>query len=304
MVFTPKEVSRAQGSPVALYFFQYGSDDAAYAAYTDAEHEITAPGRIAGADVVYVPASIMRKNISSSGTLDKSSIEVVIPRNLSLTSRFTLFPPSVVVSCVIRQGHLGEVTGDYPAAWVGRVAAFSFQGSQAVLGLEPFSTSMRRAGLRRNYQFGCPHVLYALGTCNADPTPATIAVTITGGTGSILTLPAAWFGAIPIAKYLSGTVRWVTAEGNTEIRMILQTIADQDLLLDGPILDLVNGDSVDILLGCNRQHGVTISGVPSPDGDCFNLHKEVVTGDPNSKNFGGQPWIPLKNPVGTTSSIF
>lgn len=303
MSFAQKEESRAEGEPVALYYFRYGSGSGSFYACTDSEHEISAPGSIAGEAVEYTPTTIMRKNITASGTLDKATIEISVPRDHPITDKFRIFPPSVVVSCVIRQGHLGELSNDYPPVWVGRVVGFSFEGSVAILALEPFSTSMRRSGLRRTYQYTCPHVLYAAGTCNADESAATTAVTIDGVVGADqLTLPAAWFGAIDINKYLTGTVKWTTDEGNDEVRMILNIVGARDVTMDGPATGLTGGNSVQIALGCNRQNGVP--GVGDANGDCFNLHVETGTGDPNSKNFGGQPWIPVTNPISVSSSIY
>lgn len=292
MAFEPKEVSRAQGDPIALYFFRWGADTLSFNAYTDAEHAVTSEGELNGADVDYEPLPIMRKNISSSGTLDKSAIEIVIPRDAALNEHFRIYPPSTVVACTIRQGHYGETSGEYPVVWIGRVVGFSFQQSQAVLALEPFSTSLRRSGLRRTYQYTCPYVLFDGGTCRADKAVATSIVTISGASGNQILMPGAWFGSLSVNKYLSGTVEWINADGNIEIRMILQILSGQHLLLDGPTTGLTGGDSIDVILGCNRQDGVIQAG-----GDCFGLHKTVGTGDPNINNFGGYPWIPKMNPV-------
>ena len=292
MAFEPKELSRERGDPIALFYFRWGADVASFNAYTDGEETVTAAGSIAGVDVDYIPAPIMRKNITSSGTLDKAAIEIMVPRDLVLCDHFRIYPPSTVVSCVIRQGHFGETGGDYPVVWMGRVVGFAFQGSQATLALEPFSTSLRRSGLRRTYQYTCPYVLFDANTCRADKAVATTTVAIDGASGNQLTMPGGWFGSLSVNKYLAGTVEWINDDGNIEIRMILQILGGVNLLLDGPTTGLIGSDSVDVILGCNRQNGITAG-----DGDCFSLHKTVGTGDPNIQNFGGQPWIPKLNPI-------
>lgn len=299
MSFEPLETSRQLGSPVALYYFRYGAATASFEAYTDAEHPITAPGSVAGVDVEYTPAPITRKNITASGTLDKASIDISIPRDLPLTEQFRIYPPSVVVSCVIRQGHVGELAGDYPALWVGRVVGFSFEESGATLGLEPFSTSLRRTGLRRTWQYPCPHVLFAEGTCNADKTIATTTVTVTSVSGNLIVLPVNWYAPLDVNKYLNGTVEWTNPAGNLEIRTILQIVGGKNLVLNGPGNGLSAADSLDIILGCDRRHGALAA-----DGDCARLHVTAGTSTPNIQNFGGQPWIPFKNPIGAGSSIF
>ena len=296
MAFAPVETSRHAGAPVALYYFRYGQSTGSYYAWTDATHPITAPGSIGGISVTYTPQPIMRKNISQSGTLDKATIEISIPRDLPITDRFRVYPPSQVVSAVIRQGHLGETQGDYPACWVGRIVGFSFKGSTVILALEPFSTSMRRVGLRRNYQFSCPHVLFEPNTCRASKPHATTLVNVTSISGNVLTMPAAWWpNTISVLKYLNGTVEYTNTDGNFEIRMILQIINGKDLFLDGIPLGMIPGQQISAILGCNR-----LSGITDTNGDCTNLHVQagISSPVPNIINFGGQPWIPQVNPVG------
>lgn len=291
MTFETRELSRAIGDPVALYFFRYGTDSGSYYAYTDADHEISAPGSLVGETVVYIPRPIMRGNIVSNGTLDRSAIELRMPHTDNLADLFRIYPPSQVVTCVIRQGHLGETSGDYPAVWSGRIIGMAFESSEAVLNLEPVITSLRRTGLRRQYQFGCPHVLYG-DQCLADKPSATVSVNITSATSNTITMPAAWYGAISVNKYLSGLVEWTNDRGNQEIRNILQISGGKDLVLNGPVTDLTAGHAISVSLGCNRQHGAF-----DTVGDCKNLHNNI-------NNFGGQPWIPFTNPIGTVSPYY
>lgn len=303
MTFTLKELTRHGGDPVALYYFRWGAATNSFYAYTDAEHDIIAPGSVAGEYVTYTSAPIMRKSISSSGTLDKSTLEISVPRDLAVTTKFSAYPPSIVVSAVIRQGHLGETEGDYPACWVGRVVGFSFQGSEAILALEPLSTSMQRNGLRRNYQYSCPHVLFAAGSCNADKDAATTLVNITSASVNTIVMPASWYGSISVNKYLSGTVEWTNALGNLEIRTILQITSGKDLVLDGPTTGLTAGYQISAIVGCNRKSGIG----GDTDGDCTYLHIESGGASPpvpNIKNFGGQPWIPFKNPMGSNTPYY
>jgi hypothetical protein len=57
--------------------------------------------------------------------------------------------------------------------------------------------------------------------------------------------------------------------------------------------DLSGGDSINVVLGCNHRP------FASDDGDCEALHVPADGSTPtNLPNFGGQPWIPLKNTFG------
>jgi hypothetical protein len=282
--FPTLETSRKDGSPVALFYFKYGSDAASYFAYTDAESIINATGYIGGTSVNYEPVPITHGNIVSGGTLDRTALELRMPRTIPLAALFEIWPPSQVVTCVIRHGHLGETGGLYPACWSGHVVSLLFEGSQAVITMEPVITSLRRTGLRRNYQYGCPHALYG-NQCKADKVVATISVTVTTTAVDTIIMPAAWFGALNPNKYVGGMVQWTSVTNNTEIRTIMQIVSGKDLRVNGFANKLPDGTAISVTLGCNHQ-----AGFADLIGDCNNLHNNI-------NNFGGQPWIPLINPV-------
>lgn len=286
------ELSRSSARPITLYYFRWGSDAASYYSFTDSTSTVNAPGPLEDTSpqtmVDYTTETIERGTITSSGTLDKAQLEVTVPRDNDLAELFVAYPPAQVVTCVIRQGHLGA-TDDYPAIWVGRVTSMRFEDSDAKFTLEPVATSLRRTGLRRNYQLGCPHALYGQ-QCRADKPAATVTVAVTSISNQTLVLPTGWFGSIPINKYLGGLAQWTTPEGNTEIRTILRKSGTDNLVLGGIIRGLSAAQNVELSLGCNHKMD-----------DCADLHVEIDSGSPlqsNIHNFGGQPWIPLENPVG------
>lgn len=284
MSFLTREISRLLGRPITLYYFRWGSDSASFYAYTDAEVTINATGSLAGETVDYLPLAISRDRITASGTLDKAQLNITAPRDCDLASLFIAYPPPQVVTAIIRQAHRGE-TDSFPANWVGRVLAAQFEGSTAKFSLEPIATSMRRTGLRRNYQYGCPLPLYG-GQCRADKTAATVDVAVTSISGQTLVLPSGWFGSIAITKYLGGLAQWTTPDGNVEIRTILRYSGTDNLVLGGVIRGLTGGNTVHLSLGCNHQLD-----------DCTDLHVQTG-GASNAPNYGGQPWIPFTNPVG------
>ena len=280
MTFAAHEESRALGEPVDLYYFKYGSAANAFYAYTDAEQEITHDG------VVYQPVTIKRGNFTASGTLDKSVLTVNCPINLGIVDLFRVYPPGQVVTLIIRQGHVNDPDVDYPVIWTGRVIQCERDGSEATLSCEPVATSMRRAGLRRNYQLSCPHVLYG-PQCKASKLAATLSTQVINLTGTRITLQDAWSGSINPVKYIGGLVEWSTGAGR-ESRTILRIIDLKTLVLSGPTTGIVAGQMIDVILGCNHQMGVG----PQPNGDCLPLHNNI-------HNFGGQAWIPTANPINT-----
>lgn len=304
MTFEATERSRQRGQPIELFFFRYGIGAASYVAYTNAEETVFARSSIGGSDgiVAYEKFPIERDKIESSGTLDRQTIRIRVPRDSVLSEQFVSYPPTAVVSLVIRQGHVGAVSQispailDAPAIWAGRVVGVKFAGSNALLECEPISTSMRRLGLRRHYQHGCPLALYG-DECRADKPFATSNVVVSSVGVNSIVLPTNWFAPYAVTKYLGGLVQWTTPAGNIEVRTILRINSNVTLVLSGPASGhgISAGTTVAVSLGCNRSRD-----------DCLNLHKEadILPQRGNIRNYGGQDWIPTESPIGFRNQFY
>lgn len=285
------ESSRDKGAPVELYYFRHGSDASAFYAYSDIEQDVTYAGD------TYNRLKIKRGSVVASGSLDKSRMLVVVPSSSEIAELFRVYPPGRVVTLVIRNGHATDPDGEFPVVWVGRVLQASRgnqENSDVELTCEPANTSMRRSGLRRNYQLSCPHVLYAVGEglCNADRAAATVEAPLLSKSNSSLTFAPGWNGAFSPLKFIGGIVSWTTT-ALTEQRTILRVGEDNRLHLTGPTPGLEVDDVVSIALGCNHQHS-----------DCQFLHVSVDEENPeggNILNYGGQASIPLESPISTAS---
>jgi hypothetical protein len=245
--------------------------------YTNAERPVTVNG------VTYKPIPVNQGRIVASGTLDNATLEIQLPSSTEVAELFRVYPPSHVVTLVIRQGHLGET--EFPVVWTGRVVGASRTEQEVTLQCEPVSTSLARPGLRRNYQHGCPHALYG-PQCNANMILATTPVTVESVSGSIVKLPNGWTTPERAPKYISGMVRRTTPSGIVTMRTILNVTNGRELHLTSAIPDLAPGDTIEVILGCNHQMD-----------DCMNLHYNI-------HNFGGCPWIPKKNPMGFVNNFY
>ncbi len=288
MTFASKETSRYRGEPVSLYLFTYGAGTSRFA-YTDGEQTVTYDDGVTG-DVEYVPATITRDNVVASGSLDKSSLSIRMSRDSDIASEFRVYPPTQVMTLVIRQGHLSDADGEFLVVWSGRVLSVGREGEECVITGEPISSSLRRPGLRQHYQIGCPRVLYGTA-CGASEAAATVSATIASISGLSITLTAGWEGAFAPAKFLEGMVKWANSRGEIETRKILR-VTGNVLLLGGYLRDLAATDTVSVVLGCNHQHTA-----PGLGGDCGDLHN-------NDQNFGGCKWIPVKNPIGFRNQYY
>lgn len=281
MTFSAIDESRAQGQPLELYYFRYGSDAAAFLAYNNGEKDFDYGGD------TYVPLPIQRGQVVSAGTLDKSQMKIAVPMSSQIAELFRTYPPGQTVTLTIRGGHINDPDAEFPVVWVGRVLSaaratgFGDDQRKVELACEPSSTSMRRSGLRRHYQLTCPHVLYG-EKCQADKEAATFEGTISALTYNTLTLTAGWNGPWGVKKFVGGLVEW-DGPAVRERRSIMRVTGDV-LTLAGPTTGLAITGTVDVVLGCNHQAGAS--------GDCAAVHNNIL-------NFGGFPYIPQTNPIHT-----
>lgn len=285
MTFDAIERSRYKGRPTNLFLIRYGESAAAHYAYTDCERPIWHQG------IQYVPIAITRGKINVTGTMDKQALEVRCTRNVPMAELFRVFPPSRVVNITIFQGHVSDPDGEYIAAWTGRVVSSQRNEKEVVLTCEPVSTSMKRVGLRRHYQYSCPHVLYG-EHCRANKEAAKTIITINAIKDLLITPIGGWATPERAKKFLGGLMEWRNSYGDTEVRGIIKVSADGgSFMVNGVLRDLSVGDEVNLFLGCNRSAKFLAGGGLHEDTDCHFLHN-------NMQNFGGCPFIPKKNPVG------
>ncbi len=293
MSFGAREASSEGGSPIDLFLFRYGQPDSAVLAFTDAEQDIAdAPADRPGLFVTYKAIAIERDEVQATGTMDRATIDVRTSDDSALADLFRLYPPSHVVTLVLRQGHAGDPDEQFLVAWSGRVTAFNSDENEARFTCEPISTSLKRIGLRRRWQRGCPHWLYG-PQCKASKEAATETHVVLAVLGAQLTFAEDWTEDPRKAKFQGGLAEWTLGDGRNEIRTILRSNEDGTIILGGPATGLEAGDSVALSLGCNHLAGVALQ----PEGDCGPLHDNIL-------NFGGQMWIPFKSPVGLTNNFW
>lgn len=275
MSFETYETSRTQGGPQTLYRFSYQSQ---VFAYTDAEVSIIFEG------TEYQPIPVDRGALSSSGSLDKTALSIDMPHDTGIAELFRVFPPSDVVVVTVFQGHDSYPEIDFLSVWTGRVLSASRQRTTCTLVCEPISTSMKRPGLRRRYQYGCPHALY--GTqCGVNRADFSVTATVQSTSGATVTLETGWNGAFAETNFHDGLLEF-TENGATALRTILRVnTALNRLTVSGKVAGLSAGDQVTLSLGCNHQ----MTGC-----ETFS----------NIQNFGGNPWIPKINPLSFVNKFY
>ncbi len=281
MTFAAREDSRIAGHPIHLYEFRFGPEVDSVRRYTNIAKGFAWGGH------TFEPLTIQHGEIVASGNLDKSTLQVRMPDEGDIPDLYTGSPPSSVVSLIIRQGHLAD--DDFKVCWSGRVGGTSYEGAELILDCEPISASLRRSGLTRLYTIPCPLVLYG-PKCRANKAAASSNHIATTVNGPILTFASDWAPTDRKDKYIGGVVEWTNAAGRLERRSIVGRDGSTKLIMSNYSDTLVSGMTVTLVLGCNHQHGMN-----DTDGDCLNLHDNIL-------NFGGQPEIPLKNPIGIVNN--
>ncbi|GEK71604.1 MULTISPECIES: phage BR0599 family protein [Halomonas] len=278
MTTDTQEASAAQGEPIELYRFAYGPGAGTVLAYTDAGFAITHDG------VIYQPVDGLDRNpINASNSLDESQLEVEIDEACEISRLFRDYPPSDVVGLTILRGHWDGSALTIPTAiWVGRVLSGARSGYLTTLKCEPAVTSLRRVGLRRHWQYMCPHVLYGTA-CGVNRVVHSVATSVSAFDARTVTVPG-----LIADQYRGGMFSWSPVGQPVERRTILRI--DQDtqfgtttLTLAGGIRRLEAGMAAELAKGC--RHTLT---------DC-----DGVFG--NAPNFGGMPYIPTESPHGTTA---
>lgn len=271
------ESSLDKGRPVELYEFRYGPDDANVYRYTDGDQTV----EFGGQD--FTPLALKRGRITATGTTDKTSITVNLPVSSPVCELFRVYAPPYPVLLTIRGGHQNDPDADFAVVWTGRVLScnrMSGQRFQAALTCEMASTSIKRPGLRRNYQFTCPHV-FCGAKCGLNAADWQITATVTALTGAGVTFGSGWNGAVDWQKYMGGLLTFLDDAGITNYRTILRSSDGLTLSLSGPTTGMTVGSDVTLLRACNHQLD-----------QCTDDFSNVL-------NYGGHPWIPLSNPIKT-----
>ncbi|QPC91457.1 hypothetical protein [Mesorhizobium sp. INR15] len=301
MTFNTRESSRYTGQPVKLYLVQgvNTDDDVPLGpfAYTNGETPITRPVLNAvGApvNVEFQPWPIKNSDLSHDGTLDKSDITVTMANGSEMDDLFLAYPPSQVVNLTIFEGHLGdEVTeANYPATWMGRIVSGAYSDTNEIeLSGLPVSTSIKRPGLRRNYQVGCPHVLYG-PQCRASKPAATVAREVVSVSRNKITMETTLGGTYGL--YVGGLIEWAnSSNGRRELRTISAVHpAGLEVTIRGIARGLAAGTHLALSRGCNHQ----MTGC--------NQHTNSVEGGSNIHNYGGQFAIPLENPLSQKNQFY
>lgn len=283
MSYASKDYSAQDGAPVHLFLFTQGL---LTWRYTTAAQPVIALG------YEWEPSSLTNGAVNQSNDMVKDTLSIQVPRDYSLAETFLAYVPDTITSVTMYRGHL-TAPGEFIVYWKGRVASFKATGDSVSLECEPIFTSLRRPGLRARFQKSCRHALYGRG-CRLNSEDWATSLLCTATSGANVTVPGA--ASLPVGYLIGGMLR--SPDG--VLRYIVNHVGDQVTLMR-PVKSLVEAVAA---AGYGRSYGEYYGGVAVKlYPGCNHTTAECTARFNNLDNYGGFPWIPIKNPFGGSSIV-
>lgn len=266
MGYAEKEQSLISGEPVELYSFNKGDQ---FWTYTCGSIPITYGGRL------YEPVLIHRGNIEQCANSLKTLVKIEVDRTNKFAINFILAPIEGVIQLTIYRGH-GINPANYVAYWKGFVFSVKFKPKIIVIVASPKTSSLKRTGLMRRYQRSCSHPIYST-RCTLEKPNYKISGTIISVDGTEII--ADEFGTTPgsYEDWLAGGI-FELADGSNSQMIVLHNKTEKKIIIAHRIRNLEVSDEFYVYAGCNHSGQIC---------------KEKFS---NKLNYGGQEFIPNKNP--------
>ena len=256
MTYDTTEASVSSGKPIELYDFENNSNHYRYT---------SGPVLVAYGGYTYVPETIQRGELEMSENAFRNELEIKINRDNVFIRRFIQAPLEGMVNLIVYRGHgINFVT-----FWVGVVSQVKFNSEEVTITATPRTSSLLRTGLRRKYQKLCNYPLYAVG-CGVNLDSFKVVGTIDTISGFTITSSA--FATKANDWFKAGKI----VVGDAE--RLITTHTGNTITANRGIVEAVVGNSFTAYAGCSHTMNICT--------DKFN----------NLINYGGQPWIPTKNP--------
>jgi uncharacterized phage protein (TIGR02218 family) len=226
--------------------------------------------------------ALSRSDIEDSGkNVASANMTITAAPDFPPAQLFAVYPPSDVVNLTIKRVQANDMT-DPRVIWAGRVLSVAWPNDSVKMTCQSLFTRLKQPGLRRLYGKSCPHLLYQQGEgqCNALAASFRVPVTISSVSG--IDVVSADFATFADGYFVGGKLEIEISPGIYEKRGI-QTHVGNTVKMTHALHTFVPGLTVDAYPGCDK----TIQ-------TCHNKFSNVV-------NFGGTPYVPIKNPFGNAN---
>lgn len=269
MTYAAYETSPASGTPVECYEFIQGLNKWYYVSGTQ---EFNSLGR------VFVPYPIKRDRIKQGEDALKETLTLTFPRGNEFAAQFLGFAPDAVTTVNVYRMHWTDPDQQLIQYWKGRVVGAKADGNTIQIECESVFTSIKRPGLRAKFELSCRHTLYARG-CNVNQEAYVFTGSLLSISGGV-TLTVQGSGVFPAGYFSGGMV----ISPDYSSRFITSHSSDQ-VTISRPFNSLTGGALLKLYPGCDH------------------LRTTCNTKFNNLDNFGGFPWIPIKNPFESSSIV-
>lgn len=258
MSYLTSEQSVASGRPIELYHF--ADELGNHCRITSAGYEITYNS------YPYTPEPCRRTELKLTDNHSKNDMKIELSQDNAFAARYLAAPIEVMASVTIYRGH----EPDFVTWWSGLIKQIKWDkdGVPTIIAT-PRTSSIARVGRRRRCQRLCDHTLGdAWCTINLESSK------VSGTVGSVngLVVTSTTFGGYANDYFKAGKIVVNNAQ-----RMITAHTGN-DVTLSRTIAGLAAGQSFDAYPGCDR------------------LPTTCHTKFSNKTNFGGDEFLPTKNP--------
>jgi len=275
--FDAEEKSVQDARAIELYEFTVGFT---VFRFTNSEREESFDGN------TWTPTPIERDQIRVSSDEPGSSVQILMsvdhPSAINFTKAWVARAATTGDTRVrIYRHHQDDVAADFQLFWIGFLVSPAYEDDGAVLSIscKSLDNLFTLQGPRKNWGSLCNHQLYgtecALSESAFTHGPFTIgSVAADGVTYTVTGLDAA------TVTYIGGELR----KAGTFAQGLIVAISGSDITVQYPIPDIVVGDIVQVVEGCD--HTLT---------QCALFPNVAEASGTNVENFGASPFTPPVN---------
>ena len=270
MSFDPIETSREDGNVLELYEFKFGVETTRLTSYNS---DVVFQG------VTWTAIQISRAQIQVSIEQAVHELKVEMPLSHPIPQQYIRNVPGRIGTVRIFKAHRDDPSEESILLFDGFIAQVGFDAALvATLSLSPSTSVFKRSGPRFNYQSLCNHVLYD-ERCKILEAAFQFTGTVVAEVGRTIEVSGI-FAAEGVDWTTSGFVR-SPAGTFDDARLILSQSGDVLTLLNNFAVPAI-GQDVDVFAGCD--HSLAI---------CESKFANVI-------NYGGFPFVPIKNPFNSS----
>jgi hypothetical protein len=277
------EGSHEDGQPEELFLFTNAEESFAY---TDGPLPITAGAH------TYSPTPIARTNIDLRDVESNRNLTVKVPIDNAFALRYVVTVPASIDSFqLFRQHSTDTPTPGIKQYFFGKVTGVKFKGNEALIDVKNFGSILERLVPQQTSRNACNHILYDAKCAVSDTSfkitgdvtaISTDGLTVTLDTGANTVPDTGLALSAQLTDDANFFIGGFIRRGGIEHRMVRDmtdlggNVAEVVVLF--PLQTISVGTTLEMFAGCDHQFPTCTD-------------KFV-----NTPNYGGFPFVPLKNP--------